>query len=93
MSQLHGVPGAPDPWHADGALRAIEHLAALGRSFDAFDVATLMGSEPDHPNHWGSVFAKAKALGLIRKVGYAPSRRPGRVGGVCAVWASGRATP
>ena len=33
-----------------------------------------------------AIDTKAKATKLIRKVGYSASRRPGRDGGVCAVW-------
>lgn len=71
-------------------MRAIEQLAKTGRRFQAVDVTDLGVGEPDHPNHWGSVFAKAKALGVIEKDGYAQTRRPGRNKSVSAVW---RGTP
>lgn len=80
------IPGTPDPYWEAGAIKAIETLAKQGRSFTAADLTDLGVDSPDHPNRWGSVFAKAKALGLIRKVGYTASRRAGRAGGVCAVW-------
>lgn len=80
------IPGTPDPHWEAGAIKAIETLANTGRPFTAADLTDLGVSEPDHPCRWGSVFAKAKALGLIRKTGYGPSRRAGRSGGVCATW-------
>lgn len=84
---LHTVPGNPDLWWEDGALRAIEHLAATVTSFTAYDLIGLV-DEPDHSCRWGSVFAKAKALGIIQRIGYTSSRRPGRSSGVCGVWAA-----
>ena len=80
------IPGTPDPTWESVALSAIGTLAQQGRPFTAWDVATLIHHEPDHPNRWGSVLAKAKAIGLIRRIGYTQSRRPGRDRGVCAVW-------
>ena len=82
----HTIPGNPDMWWEAGALKAVKALASTGRSFTAADLTDMGVADPDHPNRWGSLFAKAKTLGLIRKVGYEPSRRPGRDKGVCAVW-------
>lgn len=83
--------GNPDPWWMSCALSAIGVLAAGGRQFTAADVGELV-EPPDHPCRWGSAFARAKALRLIEKVGYRPSPRPTRDGGVCAVWV-GTKTP
>lgn len=80
------IKGNSDPMWETNALLAIDTLAKIGRPFTAYDVAVVMESEPDHPCRWGSVFAKAKATKLIRKVGYSASHRPGRDGGVCAAW-------
>jgi len=76
----------PDGWWMAGALTAIETLAKTGRQFTAADLVDMGVAEPDHPNHWGSLLAKAKSQGLIRRVGYGTSRRAGRNGGVCATW-------
>ena len=62
------IPGTPDPTWESVALSAIGTLAQQGRPFTAWDVATLIHHEPDHPNRWGSVLAKAKAIGLIRRI-------------------------
>lgn len=80
----------PDGWWEAGALSAIETIAKTGRPFTTPDLTDLGVAEPSHPNHWGGVIAKAKAMGLIVKVGYGTSRRAGRNGGVCATW-QGRA--
>lgn len=77
------IPGSPDPWWESSALTAIAALAKTGRPFTAADLEV---DAPDHPCRWGSAFAKAKQLGLVRKVGYTASRRTGRKGGVCAQW-------
>ena len=80
------IPGNPDPWWESGALKAIETLAATGRNFTAADLTDLGVADPDHSARWGSVMAKAKKLGLIERVGYAPSKRPSRSQSVTAVW-------
>lgn len=87
------IRGNPCPWWESLALGAIRHLAESGRPFQAHDLDELGVPAPDHPNRYGSVFAKAKRAGLIRKVGYAPSKRPRRDGGVSAVWGAGPAVP
>lgn len=86
-----GIPGTPDPWWESGALTAIEALAKSGQPFTAADLDALGVGQPDHPCRWGSVFAKAKQLGIVRKIGYSASRRPSRSKGVCAVWTGGAA--
>lgn len=82
-----------DSWWLDCATRALVHLAAQGRDFDAYDL-TLMGvPDPDHTCRWGSLFAAAKAEGIVVPVGYRPSSRPGRSGGVCRVWRGTQTQP
>ena len=81
-----GIPGNPDPWWQDSALRAIDHLAASGVEFTAADLDDLGVPQPDHPCRWGAVFSAAKSEGVIHRIGYRSSRRPGRNRGVCAVW-------
>lgn len=84
------IPGNPAlPWESV-ALSAIEHLAKAGRPFTAADLDDLGVPAPDHSCRWGSVFAKAQALGLIRKVGYVQSRRPSRSYGICSQWGGPR---
>lgn len=75
-----------DSWWRDCAWRALEHLAATGRPFTAYDVTELGVPDPDHGNRWGGLFQAACKAGLIEPVGYAESRRPSRAGGVCRVW-------
>jgi hypothetical protein len=77
-----------DPWWVDGALRAIATLAATGEVFSADQPRAEPFSipEPSHPNHWGGLWAKAKAEDLIKPVGYASSRTASRNGGVLRLW-------
>ncbi|MCB2175600.1 MAG: hypothetical protein KQH57_07305 [Actinomycetales bacterium] len=75
-----------DPWWHSVAHRALEWLAQSGQPFDAYDLTELGVPDPDHPARWGALFAAAQAQGLIAPVGYQPSRRPTRAGGVCRVW-------
>ena len=80
------IPGNKDPWWHAGAMKAIQQLAATGHNFTAADLTDMGVAEPDHPCRWGSLFASAKATGVIVRVGYAPARRAGRNGGVAAIW-------
>ncbi|GAB3698520.1 hypothetical protein [Mariniluteicoccus flavus] len=75
-----------DDWWRDCATRALEHLAASGQTFDAYDLTELGVPDPDHPNRWGGLFQAATRADLIEPVGYRESRRPTRSGGVCRVW-------
>lgn len=83
QTRVDTLPG--DGWWEDGALRAVETLAATGRVFTAADVAELI-PEPDHPCRWGSLFAKAQTLKLIESAGITRSRRRSRNGGYCQQW-------
>lgn len=69
------------------ALAGIEMLASTGRTFQAYDVALLGVPEPPSSAAWGAVFHMAKGAGIIRRVGYAPSKRPTVAGSACAEWA------
>ncbi|MGV0109799.1 hypothetical protein [Arthrobacter sp. CP30] len=77
---------ASEPWKTV-AMRALEAEAASGLTFDSYTLEAVRGvPEADHPNRWGGLFHAAAKRGVIRKVGYHQSLRPGRSGGVCAVW-------
>ena len=41
---------------------------------------------PPHPNHWGSLIARLKKEGLIRKVGYKVSERKSANGRPISLW-------
>jgi hypothetical protein len=82
---LQTVTDAQPEW-AQLALNGIRHLAQSGQRFQAYDVALLGVPEPTTSAQWGAVFHRAKALGLIRRCGYAPSRRPTVAGSACAEW-------
>lgn len=53
-----------------------------------FTVDDLHGlfADPEHDNWWGALLAKLKNEGKIERVGYKPSNRPERNGGVIAIW-------
>ncbi|MFD1505272.1 hypothetical protein ACFSBG_06245 [Georgenia yuyongxinii] len=88
---LQPVLDNTDPWWRDSAERALQDLAATGRTFDAFDLTEMGVIDPPHPNHWGALFRAAASAGTIEVAGYHKSRRPGRAGGVCAFWRGKRA--
>lgn len=82
---LDDVLEAAGDW-AGLALAGIEMLALSGRRFQAYDVAELGVPEPTSSAAWGAVFNRARREGLIRRVGYAPSKRPTVAGSACAEW-------
>jgi hypothetical protein len=72
---------------------AIERAAASGRHFTAYDLAESYGvPDPPHPNHWGIRFQYAHRAGVIRRVGYQPSRRASVAHSAVAVWVGAHAT-
>lgn len=73
-------------WSAD-AHDALLRVAAEGKPFDAYTL-TERGElrDPPTPNMWGTLFRQAARDGLIRRVGFHESRRPGRKAGICRVW-------
>lgn len=73
---LERVDRNTDDWWKACALAGVEHLAATGTPFTAYDVAALGVPEPDHPNRWGAVMNIAARAGTIRAAGYVPSPRP-----------------
>lgn len=79
------LPNA-DGWWLSTARAALETLARTGLPFTANDLTELGVTDPDTPARWGSLFAAAKHGGLIRPIGYTPSPRPSRSGGVCREW-------
>ena len=73
-------------WGSD-ARDALEQVARLGKPFDAYDLTEKADlREPPHKNMWGMVFRQASRDGVIRRVGFHESRRPGRKAGICRVW-------
>jgi hypothetical protein len=73
-------------WQAD-AHDALLKVAAEGKPFDAYALTEKAElRDPPHPNMWGTLFRQASKDGIIRRVGFHESRRPGRKAGVCRVW-------
>lgn len=73
-------------WEAD-AREALERVAKAGEPFTAYDLTVKAElRNPPHPNCWGVLFRHAAEDGVIRRVGFAESRRPGRKNGLCRVW-------
>lgn len=73
-------------WSAD-AHDALLRVAAEGKPFDAYTLTERAElREPPHPNMWGTLFRQAARDGLIRRVGFHESRRPGRRSGICRIW-------
>lgn len=73
-------------WSAD-AREALEKVASEGKPFDAYTLTEKAElRDPPHPNMWGTLFREASKDGVISRVGFHESRRPGRRAGVCRVW-------
>ena len=73
-------------WESD-AREALERVAKAGQPFTAYDLTTVAElRNPPHPNCWGPLFRHAAEDGVIRRVGFVESQRPGRRGGVCRLW-------
>lgn len=80
-----------DQWWRDCASRALTWWAEAGVEFTADDMVDLGVPEPDHPNRLGALFLAASRRGQIEAVGYRPSTKPSRHGGVVRVWRGRRA--
>jgi len=75
-------------WMAD-AHEVLVKVAAEGKPFDAYALTEKAElRDPPSPAMWGKLFRQANDDGLIRPVGYHRSRRPGRSGGACRIWAA-----
>lgn len=87
-TDLEQLAGVLDPWWVEGALRAIADLADSGSTFSSDNLRAdpLSLPEPSHPGHWGILFQKAKANGLIEPAGFTVSATPSRKGGSLRVW-------
>ena len=72
-------------WDAD-ARDTLERVAKQGKPFTAFDLTEADLRNPQHPNQWGALFRQAATDGVIRRVGFIESRRPGRRSGICRLW-------
>ena len=66
--------------------QAIDELAATGREFVASDIMLLGVPDPANPNSLGGAFHRASRAGVIRCVGFAPSRRPSVHASIVRVW-------
>ena len=75
----------PESW-AKKCDDAIARLAATGADFTADDVRAICGAPPNHPNAMGARFGAAAHDGVIKRVGYAPSKRPTLHAHPIAVW-------
>lgn len=75
-----------DDWWTSCARAALATAAATRLPFDAYTLTELGVPDPDHPARWGGLFRTARAAGLIRVAGYAPSRRPGVNGSLVRLW-------
>jgi hypothetical protein len=73
-------------WSAD-AMDALMKVAAEGRPFDAYSLTERAElRNPPSPAMWGPLFRQAATDGVIRRVGFIQSRRPGRKNGLCRLW-------
>lgn len=70
------------------AERALGYLEATGDPFSADDFHELMAGAPapTHHNAVGSLFNQHRRRGLITVVGYGPSTRKRRNGGIRRIW-------
>lgn len=64
----------PEWWRAAADL-AIAQCAATLVPFGADEVRAIAGDPPNHPNAMGARFLAAARAGIIRRVGYEPSKR------------------
>jgi hypothetical protein len=69
----------------EGALEALEQLAAHGLEFTADALLQLVG-QPSSRGAVGGVFKKAAKAGLIHCVGVTTSQRISRHGGLQRIW-------
>lgn len=76
---------ADKPW-LSCAEAALAVLIRSGQPFTAHALTELGVPEPDHSSRYGSLFAAAKARGDILCLGYRPSPRASRSGGVTRLW-------
>lgn len=73
-------------WEAD-AREALERIAKEGKPFDAYTLTEKAElRDPPNKNMWGALFRIASKDGVIKRIGFHESRRPGRRSGVCRVW-------
>jgi len=59
--------------------------AMRGREFSSDDLHPLL-EKPEHDNWFGVLLAKLKNSGCVELVGYRPSARPERNGGIVRIW-------
>lgn len=75
-----------DAWFASSAEQALVELIRIGHRWTSDALFEMGVPRPDNGNRVGAFLAQAARDGRIVKVGYRPSPRPSRAGGVTAVW-------
>jgi len=61
-------------------------LIPSGTEFTSDDLHRHIPTTPEHPNWWGVLLAKCRALRLATPIGYTPSSRPEANGRVIRLW-------
>lgn len=81
------MPTQLDLLKRDWVERSLPKLvdALLPRPFCCDDIHPIL-DKPDHPNWFGVLMSVAKRKGLIRRVGYQPSKRLSANRRVLATW-------
>lgn len=86
QGQQRADAAQPEEWRAAVDIR-IEALAASGDPFTSDDVSRSTGDSPTgSPGAMGARFSAAVKRGVIRRVGYVPSRRVSVHGHPVALW-------
>lgn len=78
MARAKGAQDDEDPGWGDEAVSAIERTARMYEYFDPDNVRERGIREPRNPHAWGSVYQKARRLGLIEDAYDQPPRKSER---------------
>lgn len=90
LADVFIVPDSDDTFDKAAWRAAVEHailqLAATGQVFDSEDVRALGVPDAAHPHHWGQVYARMHAEGLIEPDGWRSSPRRSMRGSGVRTW-------
>lgn len=75
-----------DDWWRECAERAVQQCIEGGRPFTVADLVDMGVPEPDVNQRWGSLLSTYHRRGAIEVVGFKPSPRQTRQGGVMRIW-------